>query len=324
MKVRFHQFIAVAGLALTCAPAAPGRPAESVKPAGGLCGGAAALSLASRRAAPLSAAEECRLKPKDSFRECENCPEMVVVPAGSFTMGSPVGEKDRSGSEGPQHVVTISKPLAIGRLHVTRDQFAMFANETGYAAHSECSWSNPGFAQDGSHPVVCVNWDDATAYVDWLARKTGKPYRLLSEAEWEYAARARTEPGSYPRFWFGNDEKDLCRYGNGWDQTAGNNGAPCDDGYHYTSPAGHYEPNAFGLYDMFGNAWQWTADCWHRSYKGAPADGSAWVTGCEENVRVVRGGSWDIFPGDLRAAARNWDTAVDNGGGFRLARTLAP
>jgi formylglycine-generating enzyme required for sulfatase activity len=270
---------------------------------------------------------------------------MVVVPAGAFTMGSPAGEEGRWADEGPQHVVTIGRPLAVGKFHVTADQYAAFVRETGYQASSKCwtfeggkgeertgrSWRNPGFAQEGSHPVVCVTWNDAKAYVDWMAKKTGKPYRLLSEAEFEYAARARTSPGAYPRFWFGADEKDLCRNGNGADQKArdsiqGTQGwtfAPCNDGYAYTSPAGHYTANAFGLYDMAGNAWQWTADCWHGDYTGAPADGSVWTSG-DCSSRVVRGGSWKSNPRDLRAAARNRDTVENDGVGFRLARTLTP
>jgi formylglycine-generating enzyme required for sulfatase activity/uncharacterized caspase-like protein len=286
-------------------------------------------------AAPLTAAQERGLRPKDSFLECENCPELVVVPAGSFTMGSPKGEKDRIETEGPQHLVTISKPFAVGKFHVTVDQFAAFVRETGYYdVASKCesfegskpqdrSWRSPGFAQEGSHPVVCVSWDAAKAYVDWLAKKTGRPYRLLSEAEWEYAARGRTSPGAYPRFWFGNDEKILCRYGNFWDQKGGYNRALCNDRYANTSPAGHYEPNSFGLYDMFGNAWQWMADCWHHDYSGAPADGSAWTTGCPEIAHVVRGGSWDGSPGSIRAASRIVH-ALGNNVGFRVARTLAP
>jgi formylglycine-generating enzyme required for sulfatase activity len=141
---------------------------------------------------PLTAAQERGLKAKDTFRECADCPEMVVAPAGRFTMGSPSGEKERSSDEGPQHTVTIGKAFAVGKFHVTRDQFAAFATETGYAAHSGCDWRNPGFTQEGSHPVVCVSWDDANAYANWLGKKTGKPYRLVSEAEWEYAARAGT------------------------------------------------------------------------------------------------------------------------------------
>jgi formylglycine-generating enzyme required for sulfatase activity len=270
----------------------------------------------------LTLAQERALKPKDTFRECDNCPEMVVVPAGSFTMGSPGSERDRYTDEGPQHVVTIGGPFAVGRLHVTRDQFAVFAKETRYAAHSGCSWSDLTFPREGTHPVVCVNWDDANAYANWLAKKTGKPYRLLSEAEWEYAARGRTSPGAYPRFWFGNDEKDLCRYGNFADQKYGVKDAPCNDGYDRTSPAGHYAPNAFGLYDMFGNARQWTADCYHDSYNGAPADGSAWTTGTCGNGRVVRGGSWFDDPRVLRAARRDRFSVENSRVGFRLARTL--
>jgi formylglycine-generating enzyme required for sulfatase activity len=170
-------------------------------------------------AAPLTAQQERALKPKDTFRECEDCPEMVVVPAGSFTMGSLAGENMREKDEGPQHVVTINRSFAVGKLHVIVNQFAAFVKETGYQASTTCdkwlsgdsrdgSWRDPGFAQEGSHPVVCVKWDDANAYAKWLAKQTGKPYRLLSEAEWEYAARGRTSPGAYPPFWFGNDELD--------------------------------------------------------------------------------------------------------------------
>jgi formylglycine-generating enzyme required for sulfatase activity len=293
---------------------------------------------------PLSLERERALKAKDSFRECDDCPEMVVVPVGSFTMGSPDGEKDRSKDEGPQHVVTISRSFAVGKVHVSIDQFAAFVKDSGYQAGTTCykwastrtsdgSWRDPGFAQEGSHPVVCVSWDDANAYAKWLAKKTGKPYRLLSEAEWEYAARGRTSPGTYPRFWFGNDEKDLCRNGNGADQKARDSIeaaknwtiAPCNDGYAYTSPAGHYELNAFGLYDMAGNAWQWTADCYHDSYGGAPADGSAWTTGtCA--LRVLRGGSWNNDPQILRSAdrVRNRPVFRSNFVGFRVARTLTP
>src|SRR5262249_40148287 len=148
--------------------------------------GFATASLPSRAAAPLSPAEECSLHPKDSFRECAGCPEMVVVPHGSFTMGSPETEFGRMDTESPQHVVRIARPFAVGRTHVTVDQFAAFANETGHAAGARCntgvaqtgSWRGPGFAQDGGHPVVCIDWTDANAYADWLANKTGKPYRL--------------------------------------------------------------------------------------------------------------------------------------------------
>jgi formylglycine-generating enzyme required for sulfatase activity len=159
---------------------------------------------------------------------------MVVVPAGAFTMGSPASEQGRNDDEGPQHVVTIGKAFAVGKLHVTVEQFDAFVRETRYEASSKCwtfeggkweeragrSWRNPGFTQGRTHPLVCVSWNDAKAYVDWTAKKTGKPYRLLTEAEWEYAARGQTSPGTYPRFWFGNDAKAFCQNGNGADQKA--------------------------------------------------------------------------------------------------------
>jgi formylglycine-generating enzyme required for sulfatase activity len=268
-------------------------------------------------------AQEGSWKPGDTFRECAGCPEMVVVPAGSFTMGSPLGEQDApTYGEKPQHVVTIARPFAVGKFDVTRDQFAVFARETRFTAHG-CAWSSPGYEQDGSHPVVCVSFDDAKAYVEWLAKRTRKSYHLLSEAEWEYVARGQTLPGAYPRFWFGDNESDLCRYGNFADLT-GNQDAPCNDGYKQTSPAGHYQPNAFGLYDMFGNVQQLTGDCWHKDYTGAPTDGSAWITWCDGNEPVVRGGWYASAPAHIRAAARGTNTSSqDPATGFRVARTLA-
>jgi formylglycine-generating enzyme required for sulfatase activity/uncharacterized caspase-like protein len=337
-------------------------PPEPPRPG---CAGAAAASLASRAAAPLSVSEECGLRPKDAFSECTGCPEMVVVPAGSFTMGSPDAELGRIDNEGPQHVVRIARPFAVGKLHVTVDQFAAFVRDTGHDAGSRCvvasapsgpwrdpgfpqdaaptvanappvSWRDPGFRQDGSHPAVCIGRATAAAYVEWLSAKTGRPYRLLSEAEWEYAARGRTQPGAYPRLWPGDDESTLCRYGNGFDQRtltalrplrpipgmrAFFGTMPCNDGYTYTAPAGHYTPNAFGLYDMFGNARQWTADCWHPNYVGAPADGSAW-TEPGRCIHVARGGAWNSIMQELRPASRRHNP-VDNTTGFRVARTLA-
>jgi formylglycine-generating enzyme required for sulfatase activity len=166
--------------------------------------------------------------------------------------------------------------------------------------------------------VVCLTWDDAKAHVDWLARKTGKPYRLLSEAEWEYAARGETVAATYPtRFWFGDNERDMCRYGNGGTKDL------CNDGYEHTSPVVHYHPNTFGLYDMFGNAWQWTADSWHSNYNGAPADGAAWTAGCQGNGHVLRGGSWLDVASSLRAAMRYSYISGNSTSGLRVARTLA-
>ena len=261
-----------------------------------------------------------------SLQDCDACPQMVVVPAGTFTMGSPAEEKDRRSDEGPPHAVTIARPFAVARYHVTREQYAAFVNETGYQASTSCfkwnggrggSWRDPGFAQDGSHPVVCVSFEDANAYANWLSRKTGRHYRLPSEAEWEYAARGRTLTGAYPRFFFGDDEKFICRYANSGTQK-------CSDGHEYTSPVRQFPPNAFGLFDMAGNAWQWTADCYHDSYQGAPADGSAWTAGGCSGGHVVRGGSWSSDGVNLRAAYRSRNTDVLYNIGFRIARTLAP
>jgi formylglycine-generating enzyme required for sulfatase activity/serine/threonine protein kinase len=239
-----------------------------------------------------------------TFRDCADCPEMIVVPSGSFTMGSPSSEAGHFDDESPQHQVTIGYSFAVGKYPVTRDEYARFASETG--ANSE--WQNPGFAQTGRDPVVNVNWDDAKAYVAWLTQKTGKRYRLLSEAEYEYADRARTTTA----YWWGDSDADLCTYANG---------DPCHK--KGTVPVGSYPPNAFGLYDMAGNAWEWTEDCWNDSYAGAPDDGTAWTAGaCGQ--RVLRGGSWNVSARDLRSASRLGDSTGyrRSDDGFRVARTL--
>jgi formylglycine-generating enzyme required for sulfatase activity len=250
---------------------------------------------------------------------------MVVVPPGSFTMGSPASEKGRDDNEGPQHTVTIPRPFAVGKFHVTRDQFAAFVRETGYAASTTCvkypffirdnSWHDSGFAQEGSHPVVCVSWDDANAYAKWLSKKTGKAYRLPSEAEWEYAARA----GTTTPFWWGSSiTPDQANYDGTSVYAGGGSKGVWRNG---TVPVSSFAANPWGLYNVHGNAWQWTADCWHDSYNGAPLDGSARTTK-DCSGRVVRGGSWYSGPGLLRAAQRNWYTGTNNCVGFRLARTL--
>jgi formylglycine-generating enzyme required for sulfatase activity len=277
-----------------------------------------------------------------SFRDCPDCPEMVVVPAGEFLMGSPAEEDGRDNDEGPVHKVSIQRPFAVGKYSVTRGEFAAFVRETGHKTDGGCnswdgkawkldpdrSWRSPGFAQDDRHPVVCVNWDDAKAYTRWLSTKTGKPYRLPSEAEREYATRGVTAAAAQPRYHFGNDAGELCKYANGADQTAkkafpGWSVAPCEDGFVYTSPVGSYRSNAFGLYDMHGNVWNWTEDCWNGSYEGAPSDGSARTSG-ECGRRALRGGSWFNNPQVLRAADRNRYFTVDRLStyGFRVGRTL--
>jgi formylglycine-generating enzyme required for sulfatase activity len=309
-----------------------------------------------RLARPLTKQEERALKPKDSFKECDQCPEMVAIPAGTFLMGSP-GEKDgwdAKGGEKPQHRVTIARSFAAGRFLVTVDQFAAFIKETRYDAGSKCflapreevdkgkewkekagnSWRNPGYAQTGSHPAACVNWHDAKAYAAWLSRKTGREYRLLTEAEWEYAARA----GTTTPYYFGGDSKMICAFGNGYDQTAaegwGKNmfksdtttesQAPsCRDGFAYTAAVGSFAPNAFTLYDMVGNVWETVEDCANGSYEGAPVDGSAWLSGdCSHRMR--RGGSFYMDASILASTTRfagTRDDRVDDVG-FRVARVL--
>ena len=289
-------------------------------------------------AAVLSVAVATSASEVTQIKDCDDCPEMVVAPAGSFTMGSPSFEKDRYEYEGPQHEVTIPRPFAVGIYEVTRGEFARFVSETGYDAGEKCwtykdeewaerlylSWRDPGFRQTDRDPVVCVNWKDTMAYVDWLSRATGHDYRLLSEAEWEYVARA----GAGTRYWYGNDNgaSQLCRYGNGAGRETGfswQNDA-CGDGYGRTAPVGSFRVNSFGLHDMHGNVWEWVEDCWHENYVGAPTDGRAWTSGDDCGRRVVRGGSWDGDPKFLRAASRYWDD-VDfrfDDNGFRVARTL--
>ena len=273
---------------------------------------------------------------------CPDCPQMVVVPVGSFTMGSWVGEEGHDGDESPSHPVTIKQPFALGRFAVTRGEFAAFVKATGYHSKHSCyawnladwtpksslSWRSPGFAQSDRDPVVCVSWIDAQAYVAWLRAKTGRPYRLPSEAEWEYAARA----GAQTRYFFGEDERKFCRYGNGADRSLTAIAPPepvltCSDGYAFTAPAGLYRPNGFGLYDMLGNAWQWVADCVHRDYKNAPRDGSAWIDESGDCTRRVgRGGSWLRSADRLRSASRLWSKASDRwfDWGFRVARAVRP
>ena len=241
------------------------------------------------------------------FRDCDVCPEMVVVPAGSFMMGSPPSEEGRDDDEGPVHRVMIAEPFAAGKYEVTFEEWDACVSGGG------CSGYRPGDHGwgRGRRPVIDVSWKDAQAYVAWLSRKAGKEYRLLSEAEWEYAARA----GTTTRYHWGDDV--------GRDR-ANCYGSLCGDSWEYTAPVGSFGANGFGLHDMHGNVWEWVEDCWN-GYAGAPSDGSAWESGnC--GMRVLRGGSWNFNPRFLRAADR---VRIFTGyrnlsyGGFRVARTLA-
>jgi len=285
-----------------------------------------------------------QLSPGTLFRDCRDtsCPWLVVVPPGRFAMGSPASEADRKPDEGRQHEVVIAAKIAVMQLEVTRGQFAAFVNETKYQTEAGCYawngkeiandpkgvWNSVGFTETDQHPVVCVSWNDARAYAQWLSQRTGRNYRLLSEAEWEYAARA----GSQTPYAFGDRANEICSYGNVADRSLkdalkdlakGWNFADCSDGYVYTAPVKSFKANAFGLYDMLGNAWEWTEDCYHANYSNAPEDGSAWVDGnC--SLRILRGGCWGDDPRVARSALRGGDAPGKRGDnvGFRLARTL--
>ena len=237
-------------------------------------------------------------RPGKTFRDCPDCPEIVVIPAGSFRMGDLSG--DGYGFEKPIHTVTISRPITVGKYEVT------FAEWDACVSVGGCSHRpiDKGWGRD-RRPVINVSWTDAQKYVSWLTRKTGKRYRLLSEAEWEYIARAGSST-KYP-----------------WQNSISSSQARVNsrDG---TVPVGSYGPNAFGVYDTVGNVWEWTEDCWHRNYNEAPTDGSAWISVGECGRRVLRGGSWIGIPRVARSANRYWNSASyrGSGNGFRVARDL--
>ena len=299
----------------------------------------------------------------ERFRDCPGCPEMIVVPAGSFEMGSPRREKGRSRDEGPVRDVEISDGLAVGVYEVTRGEFARFVSEARHATGGICQlafrgqratvgedgWRSPGFHQHGSHPVVCVDWHDARAYAQWLSERTGETYRLPSEAEWEYVARA----GSIgPRPWLRSEHARSgrsswarqCAYVNGADRSFADyvtaysksdavDGiadwmsdfvASCEDWHPGTSPVGSYRSNDFGVHDIIGNAYEWTEDCWNKSYRRAPTDGRPWTAGdCE--YRVGRGGAYLSQSHALRPAHRQAfrDTDQLTSVGFRVVRSVA-
>ena len=251
-----------------------------------------------------------------TVRECAACPEMVVVPAGDYLMGSPDGEAGREKHEGPVHRVTIAAPLAVGKYEVTFAEWDACV-EAGGCAHRP---GDEGWGR-GTRPVINVSWADAQAYVAWVSRETGRPYRLLSEAEWEYVARAETTGTYWWDGWFSTGADHA--YANYGTDTCCEGKAAGADRWMHTSPVGSFEANAFGLVDTAGNVWEWVADCWHDSYRGAPSDGSAWTSG-DCGSRVLRGGSWYDSPRNLRSADRGGDGTGNRSSrvGFRLARTL--
>lgn len=298
------------------------------------------------------------LQPGRAFRDCAatTCPEMVVIPAGAFTMGAAGGEEGRP--EGAPHPVRIARPFAIGVREVSNREYTRFIVETGYrpstgcrsydratdtvAVRPEADFRYPGAgAGDGapSMPAVCIAWNDARAYVAWLAKRTGKPYRLPSEAEWEFAARA----GSQAEYPWGDKAEAGCGMANTLDRTGAASGvlaafgrtpdagrpvvveAACDDGHAGAAPVGSYRANAFGVHDMIGNVWEWTEDCYVAPYPAdAPTDGRAYQVAGTCPRRAVRGGSWITVPFRNRVAWRGRDPEdlVSWIFGFRIARDL--
>ena len=240
------------------------------------------------------------------FRDCADCPEMVVVPEGAYMMGSPADEPGRWEDEGPRHRVRIASPFAMGRYEVTFAEWDA-CRRAGGCSHAP---GDEGWGR-GSRPVIHVSWKDAKEYVDWLSEKTGRTYRLLSESEWEYAVRADTDTPYY------------------WGAEAGSGRANCGGcegrgGGAKTAPAGSFPPNGFGLFDMSGNVWEWVEDCGHRDYTGAPSDGSAWLKPGDCRLRMLRGGAWDDAVARVRSAIRYWEFADTRRDviGFRVARVL--
>ncbi len=259
----------------------------------------------------LSPERERALKPMDQFKECDDCPEMVVVPAGSFMMGSATSEPGRTTEEGPQHTVTLTRNFAVGRFELT------FAEWDACVADGGCRGYKPdsqGWGR-GRRPAINVSWDDAKAYVAWLTKATGKSYRLLSEAEREYVTRA----GTTTPFWWGNSISTAQANYSGTPYEAGAKG----EYRGRTVAVDSFEPNAWGLFQVHGNIYDWTEDCGHENYQGAPGDGSAWLTG-DCTSRVIRGGSWDYDAAYLRSASR-LAYAIDTRDvwlGFRVGRSL--
>lgn len=291
-----------------------------------------------------------RVRAGQAFQDCKNCPVMVALPPGSYLRGSPDNELNRKDNEGPIQKVTIAYSFAAGQKEITVEEFSAFIKATGYKTdsakdgygcttwtgskyeyQSKFNWAKTSFPQTPGHPVVCVSWNDAYEYTKWLSKESGgQHYRLLTEAEWEYAARA----GTQTRYFWGDgkDNSITCQYANSFDAISIKTvpgwgkytGANCNDGYAYTSPVATYLPNAFGLYDMHGNVAEWVQDIWHENYIGAPNNGRAWMEGGNTERHVQRDGPWANAPSDIRAAYRlgGFTTGRSETIGFRVARDL--
>ena len=295
----------------------------------------------------------------EPLRDCEECPALVSIPAGDFTMGAELAESKRLGlpdywatREQPTHRVVIQRGFSIGQYEITRAEFAAFATETGYSPEQGCwqfvgtewlfdasrSWRDPKIDTSDDHPVTCINWHDANAYALWLTRKTGHNYRLPSEAEWEYVARA----GTRTAYWFGDSADEICRYVNlgdlttqdafGWDKTEIKyakmdnwKGQPCRDGYPTMAPVQKTVANPFGVHGLLGNANEWVADCWNDDHTTAPATQEARLGGSDCGLRVMRGQGWTAIAASTRSAFRLKMAATDRRFtfGFRVLRELA-
>ncbi len=284
-----------------------------------------------------------------SFKDCKSCPEMIEIPEGSVYIGSHEEEIGRKKGERNRVKATIEKPFAIAKTEVTLAQFRVFMKESKYKSNvpirngepligcnyydgksygyiASHNWENPGYPQREDAPVVCVSWSDAKAYCDWLSKKTGREYRVPSTVEFEYATRAGS---SSPWFW-GTDPELACDYANVGDRTFSNQFPtrpifPCTDGYVFTSSVAKFKPNAFGLYDMIGNAWEWTNDCFKNNLDDAPIDGSSYQGTNEECVfRTPKGGSWISGVAWGRTAVRSRDGADYKSFmlGFRVAAEI--
>jgi formylglycine-generating enzyme required for sulfatase activity len=263
--------------------------------------------------------------PGTALKDCATCPEMVVIPAGTFIQGALATGKDSETNEGPGRLVAIDYALAVSRYEITKAQFARLADETGHEGNGcrtydgswrlgeERSWQAPGFKQHGTHPVTCVSWNDAHAYLRWLADRTGREYRLLSASEWEYAARAGIANSGTAAA----APTDTCESANVADRSTlatypGWKIFDCRDDFVHTAPVGSFQANAFGLHDMIGNVFEWVTDCWNDNYEKAPLDAAAWENG-DCGRRVLRGGSWFTPPGYVRAMAGWYETPNKEG-----------
>lgn len=259
-------------------------------------------------------------QPGKVFKDCKDCPEMVVLPAGKFIMGTPDDEVGREPDEGPMHEVTFAKPFAMSRFQITAAEWDSYIRQTGVKIPDgdtrpgrECIASKPRYSQGPRQPAVCMNFPEVQAYVAWLSKKTGHQYQMVSEAQREYAARAGST-GPFPFPFDEGKEYSIAKHANTYGPA---------DGYSYTSPVGSYPANAFGMYDMHGNVYEWIADCEHPNYVGAPTDGNAWVEpGCES--LQLRGNDWGEAPVFSRSGNRNNIYPQTRGDwiGFRVVRVL--